>query len=111
MAADVFGMTLRAGIVPITEVRFAGHKTNIAKYKLTEKIMIAMFDGGGLAYAEGLIKDPEKEDQYDIRNRVESYSPTADFSGLECRWNPVQATRGEMLTLMVRALGTDSTGT
>ena len=110
MAADIFGMTLRAGIVPVSEVRFAGQKTNIAKYKLSEKIMIAMFDGGGLAYAEDLIKDPEKEDQYDIRNRVESFSPTADFSGLECRWNPVGATRGEMLTLMVRAMGADSAG-
>jgi len=111
MAADVFGLTLRAGIVPITEVQSAGHKTNIAKYKLSEKIMIAMFDGDGLAYAEDLIKDPEKEDQYDIRNRIESYSPTADFSGLECRWNPVRATRGEILTLMVRATGADSAGT
>ncbi len=110
MAADVFGLTLRAGIVPITEIQSAGHKTNIAKYKLSEKIMIAMFDGDGLAYAEDLIKDPEKEDQYDIRNRIESYSPTADFSGLECRWNPVRATRGEILTLMVRATGADSAG-
>ena len=105
MAEGVFEMRLRAGIVPVTEARAAGHETNIAKYKLSEKIMIAMFDGGGLAFAEGLIKDPEKEEQYDIRNWVDSYSPTADFSGLECRWNPVRPSRGEMLTLMVRARG------
>lgn len=110
MSADIFGMTLRAGIVPVSEVRFAGYDTNIAKYKLSEKIMIAMFDGGGLAYAEDLIKDPENEDRYDIRNWIESSSPTADFSGLECRWNPVLATRGEMLTLMVHAVGADSAG-
>ena len=70
-----------------------------------------MFDGGGLSYAEGLIKGPAKEEQYDIRNRVEFSSPTADFSGMECRWNPVRATRGEMLTLIVRATGADSAGT
>jgi hypothetical protein len=89
----------------------AGREINIANYSLSEKIMTAMFEGGGLASAEELVKDPENEDRYDIRRLIPSSPPAADFKGLECRWNPVRAKKGEMLTLMVRAGAKDSSAT
>ncbi len=102
MAASVFGLVLRAGIVPVADVRAAGFDVTVARYRLSEKVTIAMFDGGGLARAEGIIKDPAKEQQYDVRNRITApHAP--DFAGLECRWNPLKTSNGQIVTLMARA--------
>lgn len=102
MAAKVFGLTLRAGIVPAADVRGAGYDIRVARYRLSEKVTIAMFDGGGLACAEGMIKDAEKQGRYDV-SRWTSARPAADFTGLECRWNPLKTSRGQIVTLMARA--------
>ena len=102
MAASVFGLTLRAGIVPSADVRAAGHDIRVARYRLSDKVTIAMFDGGGLACAESMIKDTENEQQYDV-TKWSSSGPAVDFSGLECRWNPLKAAKGQIVTLMARA--------
>lgn len=102
MAASVFDLTLRAGIIPVADVIAAGHSIRVARYRLSEKVTIAMFDGGGLACAESMIKDPEKQPAYDVRNWTKS-SSSADFSGLECRWNPLKTSNGQIVTLIARA--------
>ncbi len=106
MAASVFGLTLRAGIVPAADVRAAGHDIRVARYRLSDKVTIAMFDGGGLACAESMIKDQEKQQLYDVTNWTGS-GPSADFNGLECRWNPLKTSRGHIVTLMARATKAD----
>ncbi len=102
MAKNMFDLELRIGIVPITELNNLGKKVEIAKYQISEHTSIAMFSGGGLSYADNLIKN--KQEQYSIETYIDNTSKIPpDFSGLECRWNPVKATKGEMLTLMVQA--------
>jgi hypothetical protein len=109
MAASAFGLTLRAGIVRAADVRGAGHDIRVARYRLSDKVTIAMFDGGGLACAESMIKDQEKQKRYDVTNWTDS-RPSADFNGLECRWNPVKTCRGQIVTLMARATKNDDAG-
>ncbi len=106
MAANAFGLTLRAGIVPVADVRAAGYDVRVARYRLSDKVTIAMFDGGGLACAESMIKDREKQGRYDVTKWTRS-RPCADFNGLECRWSPLKASRGQIVTLMARATRED----
>jgi hypothetical protein len=107
MAVNVFGLTLRTGIIPVTDVRAAGYDIKVARYSLSEKVAIAMFDGGGLAHVESVIKDQGQKDRYDIQKWTK-LPPLADFSGLECRWNPLRTAKGEIVTLIARAAGADS---
>jgi hypothetical protein len=106
MAAGVFGLTLRAGIIPAADVRAAGHDIRVARYRLSEKVAIAMFNGGGISCAEGMIKDPVGQQKYDVSQWTSS-PPSADFGGLECRWNPLKTVKGQIVTLIVRVTKND----
>lgn len=112
MAKIAFGLTLRIGLVPLAEIRRAGRDVLLARYKMSDNITIAMFDGGGLDYAESLIKDAQTGPHFDIaRHHDPSLPVTADFSGLECRWNPLQARSGSTISMLVQAQGHDRANT
>ena len=101
MAKQSFDMNLRCAIVPVSEITKTGKHINIAKYAISEHLSIAMFSGGGLNEADNLIKANEAE--YDIFKHIKDQPHEADFSGLECRWNPIKTKKGDMLTLLVKA--------
>jgi len=109
MAKDSFNMDLRVGLVPVQEILKGGKKINIAKYDISENMPIAMFSGGGLAYADTYIKQHEAETNID--NFIDDKTAIADFDGLECRWNPVKTKKGNMLTLMVQTADFSDTQT
>lgn len=98
MAKQNFGFHLRVGIVPVSEIYKAGHALKIAKYKIASQTYIAMARGGGMSFADTYIKEKEKT-QIQMQ---EDQAYHADFTGLECRWNPMPSQRGEVLTLMVQ---------
>lgn len=98
MAKEQFSLDLRIGIVPVADIKSAGKSLRIAKYRLSPYINIAMFSGGGLSFADTLIK--KHEERYDIKNYYQDQGQS-DFAGLECRWNPLKAKNGKMLTLIV----------
>ena len=101
-----FRLRLRVGLVPVAEVYAAGYAVQIAKYQASTDYAQAVFLGGGLAWAERLIKDPERGARY----RLDPYGPhpEADFSGVECRWNHVRSPYGETVTLLVAAHADDA---
>jgi len=66
MAKEQFNLDLRIGIVPVADIKSAGKTLRIAKYQLSPYINIAMFSGGGLSFADTLIK--KHEERYDIKN-------------------------------------------
>lgn len=102
MARDVFGLSLRIGAISVAEVQNAGQRLAVAKYAVSDVINIAMFHGGGLAYAEGVIKSRDGTSEYALDQWAENNrTQKADFSGLQCRWNPVAATKDQIVTLMV----------
>lgn len=102
MAVSVFGLTLRAGVITMEDVRARGHDVRVARYRLSDKVAVAMFDGGGLSYAEQMLKDPKLREHYDLKRWMKAPAP-ADFNGLECRWNPLKTTKGQIVTLIARA--------
>ena len=102
MAKEAFDMDLRVSLVPLSEIKDSEKSIRVAKYKMSQHVSIAMFTGGGLAFADQLIK--EQEEKYDAKTYLETgIKPEADFDGLECRWNPVRTKKGDIITLMVQS--------
>jgi hypothetical protein len=103
MAKDLYGIELRVGVVPIRFVREQGYNVLVAPCRLSKSFDQAAFSGGGLQFAEDCLKDPKTEFQFALK--AGENTPTADFSGLECRWQNVPSKQGEIVTLIVQALG------
>ncbi len=103
MARDAFGIDLRVGAVGVSTIMQAGKSLKVSKYCVSEVIDIAMFHGGGLAYAEDIIKADEGGSLYGVQKWIKDgvFTKEADFTGLECRWNPVAARKDDIVTLMV----------
>jgi hypothetical protein len=106
MATDVYGMDLRVGIVPLRHIRERGYDVLVARYRVSENFVQAVFSGGGLQFAEECIKDPVSGSNF--RLEAGDAKPEADFSGLECRWQNVPGAHGEVVTLIVQAVGSDA---
>jgi len=104
MVDEAFGLSLRAGMVPVHLVRSRGYDLRVARHRISASYVQAVFTGGGIEYAESLIKTPEG-DAFVVREG--DADPELDFSGLECRWNDVPSVHGEVVSLIVKALGGD----
>ena len=101
MAHDEFGFRLDVGMVPVADLVQAGHTVMVARYRLSDTIEQAVFMGGGLYVAEEEVK-ANPDGPYGVSASVEG---TADFSGLECRWDHVPSHRDEIVALLVHATG------
>lgn len=100
MSLMQFDLELRIGVIPVSKIRKAGHDVLVSKQKVSEHYTQAAFAGGGLVYAENLIKDETNGKAY----RIESETTVeADYSGLECRWENVPSKHGETISLIVKA--------
>ena len=88
-------LTLRVGMAPVTEIRAQGLDVRVARYAPSENISIAMFSGGGMAWADSAMKQG--------RIAVEPAPPGAhpDLSGLSCRYEEIPSSRGLVLSLVV----------
>ncbi len=102
MARDSFGMELRIGIVAARTVLDAGHQVKVGKYKASPYYQQAMFWGGGLSYADALVKSDAPDNPYVVpEDEVEA---DANFHGFECRWNEIPSPNGETAAILVHAL-------
>jgi hypothetical protein len=88
-------LSLRIGMVRVDDIRAQGFDVRIARYAPSENISIAMFSGGGIAYADAAMKRGEIA--------VPKAAPGAhpDLSGLSCRYEEIPASRGLVLSLVV----------
>lgn len=103
-AKNTFGMELRVGFVPVQTVIDAGYRVDVAKFKISKHYEQAMFRGGGLSYAEKLVKDPATEELYSLSQEIVG---EADLHGLSCRWRDVESKHGETVSIIVKARGMD----
>jgi hypothetical protein len=95
-------LTMRIGMVPVKDIRAQGQDVRIARYAPSDNISIAMFSGGGLAYADAAAKRGE------IAVPLAEPGAHPDLSGLSCRYELIPAQRGLVLSLVV-APGPDAT--
>ena len=94
--ADELDLELRVALVPVAEILAAGQTVDVARYTTAPGNHFAMFSGGGLHWAEEKMKggtfalapDPDA---------------IPDLTGLSCRWAPIRAHHGEIVSLLVMA--------
>ncbi|NGP88826.1 DUF3095 domain-containing protein [Fodinibius halophilus] len=96
---EEYGLDIRAAIIPISHLNEKGYEVNVARYRASEHYIQGIFSGGGLSYAEELLKKPGL-DEYRIE--ASSGGEEVDFTGLECRWQEVKQPNKEVITLLVK---------
>lgn len=101
LACQEFDLHLRVGVVPVSTVTAANYQVKVAKVKISKKYQQAMFSGGGLTYAEELIKNPATAEIYNLKSQENLVE--ADFSGLICPWQNIPSKEGAILSLIVKA--------
>ncbi len=94
-AREEMGLTLRAAIIPMSAVRAGGHEVLVGRYAPSPHVTYAMFSGGGVAWAEREMK----AGRYLVREAPPGTRP--DLDGLSCRWSPMAAERGVILSVLV----------
>ncbi len=105
LARASFNLDLRIATLPVKRIDEAGLSVWVARYRVSENYVQALFAGGGMAYADRTMKDPATADACAVKPG--SVPAQASFDGLECRWQDIRSPRGETVSLMVRALSPD----
>ena len=95
-----YDLNLRAAIIPLSYIREQGHKIRVARYRASEFYIQAIFSGGGLSFAEEVLKESDS-DTFSVP-ALEN-AQTVDFSGLECRWQEVKQPKNEIITMMIKS--------
>lgn len=94
VAADLH-LSLRAALVPMADIRKEGLDVRVARFSPTDFVSYAMFTGGGTSWAEAQMKSGN----YGVRADQDGMRP--DLTGLSCRWNPIEARNGEIVSVIV----------
>jgi Protein of unknown function (DUF3095) len=95
--SEEFGLELRVAMVPVKDIRAAGHDLAVARFAPSPHVSYAMFSGGGIEWAEAAMKAGD----YALAPAAPGSRP--DLTNLSCRWSPIGNRRGTILSLIVRA--------
>jgi hypothetical protein len=88
-------LTLRAAMIAMPEVRTSGRDVRVAKFAVAPELSYAMFAGGGESWFEAEMK----AGRYTVPPSPPGSRP--DLTGLSCRWNPIVAHNGEIVSIIV----------
>ena len=88
-------LTLRVGMVSVEEIRRNGHDVRVGRYAVSDNISIAMFSGGGVAWADAAMK----RDEISVPRAPAGARP--DLSGLSCRFEQFPTQYGQILSVLV----------
>ena len=91
---EALDLDLRAALVPVAAIREAGHDVRIARFAASPDVAYANFSGRGLDWAEAQMTSGAFAVAAD-RDRK------PDLTGLSCRWQPLPAERGCILSVLV----------
>lgn len=94
--AEALKLDLRAAIIPIERVRDAGLDVVVARYQASGNVSYAMFAGGGATWAEAQMK----AGNFSVSPAAADSKP--DLTGLSCRWDPIAATNGEIVSIIIK---------
>ncbi len=93
------GLALRSGMVEVRAIRAARVDLRIARVSASANVDYAMFTGGGRDWAERELKAG--------RLTLPQAPPGArpDLTGLTCRFRPIKASQGTILSVIVKPVG------
>jgi Protein of unknown function (DUF3095) len=107
MAAREFEMTLRAGLVPVKELRRLGKDLLVGRFEPTPGNSFGVFLGGGVGLLEASIRGRGSDELAALAAVPDALDDGApvDLEGLSCRWDTLHSARGAMLTLILQGAG------
>jgi Protein of unknown function (DUF3095) len=94
-AEEELGLDLRAALVPVADIRAAGHDVKAARFQASSEVTFAMFAGGGSSWAEAQMKDG----RFAVARAAPGSRP--DLTGLSCRWSPISSRNGQIVSVIV----------
>jgi hypothetical protein len=97
---NTLSLDTRCALIPVAAIRAEGFDVRLAYQTLHGSRRLSMLCGGGVDYAETLCKMPVGE-RFAVT--ADAATEDADLSGLSCRWQPLTARNGVMLTAIIRA--------
>jgi len=103
-AKEKFFLDLRIGIVPYKDIKKENKPILVAKYSSSKEHTQTLINGGGLSYAEKLLK--EENSKYILKGTNNS-NKEIDFNGLECRWQDIPSPKEETLCLLIESTKKD----
>lgn len=89
-------LDMRVALVPVSDIRAQGLDVRVARFAASSHIAYAMFTGGGASWAEQEMKAGR------YRVDVSDAEPRPDLTGLSCRWDPIQAHNGEIVSIIAK---------
>ncbi len=95
-AREEFSIELRAALIPVADIRNTGRDIRVARYAASDGVDYAMFNGGGLAWAETKMK----AGAYEVPPAHPGAQP--DLTGLSCRWSNCHAQNGHIVSLIIQ---------
>ncbi len=105
LSRDLASLELRAAAIPVSELRLRGADIRVRKYELLPGNYLAMAIGDGLELADRILKDTSQN----LPFRIEHSSRAAPaLDGLSCRWEPIAARKGRIVSLIVKPVTTGS---
>ncbi|MDL2401360.1 DUF3095 domain-containing protein [Rhizobium mayense] len=87
-------LSLRTALVPMADVRAEGLDVRVARFGPSDFVSYAMFSGGGASWAEKQMK----AGRFAVEAAPREARP--DLTGLSCRWNPIEARNGEIVSII-----------
>lgn len=113
LVRDSFSLELRVGVVRVAELYARGLELRIGRMRVSDRYTQAIFDGGGLPFAEDLVKGYGPRLPGSTYAVPEDYPVTrrADSRGFSCRWKDIPSARGETVSLIVSVRDTVGGGT
>ena len=91
---DELDLTLRAAIVPMSTIRARGLDVRVARFQASDNVSYAMFTGGGASWAEA------RDEGRPTHSATGAAGTRPDLTGLSCRWNPIEARHGEIVSVI-----------
>lgn len=99
---DELDLTMRGALVSMADVRAAGLDVRVARFKVSDHVSYAMFTGGGSSWAEAEMK----AGRFLVHPAPSGTRP--DLTGLSCRWNPIEARHGSIVSIVALPVGAPS---
>ena len=88
-------LVLRIGMISVGDIRARACDIRVARYMPSDNVSIAMFSGGGIAWADAALKRGE------ISVPPAPPGSHPDLSGLSCRYELIPSQRGQVLSIVV----------
>ncbi|MGA1932111.1 DUF3095 domain-containing protein [Arcobacter sp. YIC-464] len=99
ISKESYFLDLRVGIIPVSKIYENKKSLLITKLKLNEDSFQAIIKGGGLEYADELLKNSE---EFFIKEKLLE-STNVDLEGLECRWEAIKSPKDDTLAIIIKA--------